>query len=116
MIGIVFIVKKYFHFYNLDDREVRWINSAVVINEQLFTIYEECECYKLNKFDYTDYTHCDFEGDLDPDNNFYSNVYVDCRYFTDVQFKDKIEHKSGLSIVHLNSRSLVSNIGKLMII
>ena len=47
---------------------------------------------------------------IDPDNNFFYNVSMECDYYTENQFLQAFNIYRGLSIVHFNRRSLFSNL------
>ena len=49
------------------------------------------------------------DSDIDPEDNFLNDVNSDCCYYTENQFKNKVNLKNGVSIIHFNSRSLYAN-------
>lgn len=63
----------------------------------------------FKSFHFTDHNLMDFEHDIDPDNNFFNNVNINCRYYSDEQFNLKIKLDHGMSVIHFNSRSLYAN-------
>ena len=46
---------------------------------------------ELNTFQYTDHNLLDIENDIDPDNNFFSNINDNCCYYTDEQYNQNIK-------------------------
>lgn len=64
---------------------------------------------ELKTFQYTDHNLLDLENDIDPENNFFSNINYECCYYTDEQFNQTIITDNKLSIIHFNSRSLYAN-------
>ena len=53
---------------------------------------------------------CDYDRLIDPVNNLYNNILVNCKYYDNFQFNvlSKKEN-TGLSIIHFNARSLNAN-------
>lgn len=49
------------------------------------------------------------DWDIDPENNFLNDVDTDCCYYTEDEFKNRVNLKQGVSIIHFNSRSLYAN-------
>ena len=66
----------------------------------------------LNTFTYTDYRDNDYEGNIDPVNNFYKNNQHDCQYFSIDKFNETFNQNHGFSIIHFNCRSLPHNFDK----
>ena len=64
---------------------------------------------ELKTFQYTDHNLRDIENDIDPDNNFFSNINDNCCYYTDEQYNQTIKTDNKLSIIHFNSRSMYAN-------
>lgn len=64
---------------------------------------------ELKTFQYTDHNVLDIENDIDPDNNFFSNITDNCCYYTDEQYNQTIKTDNKLSIIHFNSRSMYAN-------
>ena len=48
-------------------------------------------------------------NNIDPDNNFFDNVSMECYYYTEDRFHQTLNIHQGRSIVHFNCRSLFSN-------
>lgn len=53
------------------------------------------------------------ENEIDPENNFFYNIQINCEYYTDEQFNVKVKMDGAVSIIHFNSRSLNSNFSKI---
>ncbi|KAK2183282.1 hypothetical protein NP493_317g00007 [Ridgeia piscesae] len=66
--------------------------------------------HNFESFQYTNYSTCDYDKDLDPVNNLYNRVLPSCKYYDDLQFNVSTKNNSnGLSIIHFNARSLNAN-------
>ena len=64
----------------------------------------------LKCFKYTEHKSQDIEN---PENNFYSNIHNQCEYYTEDQLKRNGLMDGSISILHFNSRSLISNVSKI---
>ena len=64
----------------------------------------------FQQFAYSDHGVCDYDRLIDPVNNLYNNILVNCTYYDNFQFSvlSKKEN-TGLSIIHFNARSLNAN-------
>ena len=64
----------------------------------------------FQQFAYSDHGVCDYDRLIDPVNNLYNNILVNCKYYDNFQFNvlSKKEN-TGLSIIHFNARSLNAN-------
>lgn len=51
----------------------------------------------------------ELQQDLDPDQNLLNNINTNCCYYTDQQYNININYEHGISIIHINSRSLFAN-------
>ena len=56
---------------------------------------------------YSQLKSSDFESNVDPDSNFFNVMGANCSYFTEENFMQVSCELSGLSILHINARSLV---------
>ena len=66
--------------------------------------------HNFESFQYTNYSTCDYDKDLDPVNNLYNRVLPSCKYYEDLQCNVSTKNNSnGLSIIHFNARSLNAN-------
>ena len=61
----------------------------------------------VQPFQFSDH---DYDSNIDPVNNLYNNVSLNCNYYDNLQF-NMLSKKdaSGLSIIHVNARSLNAN-------
>lgn len=50
----------------------------------------DCDNLELETFMYTDYNQQNMVNEIDPDNNFFSNTKIDCRYCTETKFNRMI--------------------------
>ena len=101
-----------FPFHNVSDDDNVFRNNASVNCST--NMYIDCDS-SLDKtfetFQYTDYCTCDYDKDLEPANNLYNRVLPSCKYYDDLQFNMSTKNSTnGLSIIHINSRSLKANI------
>ena len=64
--------------------------------------------HNFESFQYTHYSTCDYDKDLDPVNNLYNRVLPPCKYYDDLQFNVSTKN-NGLSIILFNARSLNAN-------
>ena len=100
---------KLFPFHAISDKEFSSILSGADANKRLLGN----NISKFNLFGSYEYKFCDIENCIDPDNNFYNDIYVNCRYHNDNEFKQKYKTSKGFSVIHLNCRSLLYNIYKI---
>ena len=100
-------------FKCIDDNEFKYLNCQLNINSKLYEIYNKCTEFNFKSFSYTDYTNFDFENDVDPENNFYNNIDINCNYYTDCQFKENVTKVNGVSLIHFNARGLNKNLNEI---
>ena len=79
----------------------------------LFNLFEQCSDLNFKPFDITEYNCCDFETNIDPNNNFYNNIRSPFKYYTEDQFAALKKRKSGISFIHFNARGLRTNFNKI---
>ena len=84
-------------------------SSTTGDNRDIIQRIADHEKLELRTFQYTDHNLLDLEHDIDPDNNFFSNINNNCCYYTAEQYNQTIKMDSKLSIIHFNSRSLYAN-------
>lgn len=60
-------------------------------NTELLQRIHELQLLDLNMFRYTEYNNHDTETDIDPDNNFLSSANINCKYYTNAQYKVEVE-------------------------
>ena len=65
-------------------------------------------CYQFQDI-YTEYNYCDFENQVDPDNNFFNDINNVCKYYTDDQFNENVNTSGSFNVIHLNARSIKAN-------
>ena len=104
---------KLFPFQDLDDDEFLVLNSFPDLNLSLASIYNECQNYNFKPFNYTEFANSDFHRDIDPENNFFNRINLECEYYTESQINHTITNKQGLSIIHFNCRSINANFEKI---
>ena len=101
-----------FPFQDLDDDEFFVLNSFPDLNLSLASIYNECQNYNFKPFNYTEFVNSDFHRDIDPENNFFNRINLECEYNTESQINHTITNKQGLSIIQFNCRSINANFEK----
>ena len=84
-------------------------SSTTGDNRDIIQRIADHEKLELRTFQYTDHNLLDLEHDIDPDNNFFSNINDNCCYYSAEQYNQTIQTDSKLSIIHFNSRSLSAN-------
>ena len=100
-------------FQNITDQELRFLNTEHNMEPTLFNLFEQCSDLNFKPFDITEYNCCDFETNIDPNNNFYNNIRTPCKYYTEDQFAALKKGKSGISFIHFNARGLRTNFSKI---
>ena len=72
---------------------------------------------KYDSFKYSEYKMCDYENKVDPENNYYNDLALTCKYFTDSQFNNDVYvnnvTKTIFSLIHFNVRGLSANFGEI---
>lgn len=63
----------------------------------------------MSNFGHTDHHSLDLENGIDPEKNFFTNIRIDCQYYSEDQFNSKINTNNKISMIHFNSRSLYAN-------
>ena len=101
-----------FHFHNVCDDNV--VSNSASVNcsrpTNMYVDFDYTLDHAFESFQYTDYSTCDYDKDLDPANNLCNRVLPSCKYYDDLQFNVlKKNNTNGLSIIHLNARSLNAN-------
>ena len=85
-------------------------SGGVTQLSQRIADYDQLE---LKSGEYTEYKSLDIENDIDPDNNFFSNIIDNCYYYTQEQYNQSIKAEGKLSIIHFNCRSMYANFSKI---
>ena len=98
-----------FPFHYINDEEFRHINSDLDISESLVTLYEKTAEFDFLSFEYTDYLHRNYVDYIDPDNNFYKDIKIDCSYYIEAKFEHKTKCINALSMIRFNAQSLNAN-------
>ena len=49
--------------------------------------YEKSAGFDFTSFEYIDYLHRNYVDYVDPDNNFYKDIKIDCSYYTEAKFE-----------------------------
>ena len=101
-----------FPFNSIDNDELTWLFNTLNINEELFYYYKKCNGILLDPFENNEYKYNEWDIDMDPDVNFYSNVNIDCNYYIEHQFKKQFTNNN-FNVMHLNARSLNTNFSEI---
>ena len=72
-------------------------SSTTGDNRDIIQRIADHEKLELRTFQYTDHNLLDLEHDIDPDNNFFSNINNNCCYYTAEQYNQTIKRDSKLS-------------------
>ena len=92
-----------------DDDNVFSNNASVNCCTNMYIHAGSSLDHNFESFQYTDYSTCDYDNDLDPVNKLYNRVLPTCTY-DDLQFNVSTKNNTkGLSIIHFNERSLNAN-------
>lgn len=60
-------------------------------------------------FDRDELKRYDFDNEIDQDMHYYSNLDINCNYYTDQEFNKSVEMYGALSVIHFNSRGQCKN-------
>ena len=102
-----------FPFQDIDDDEFIVLNCTLDLDINLAEIYRKSLEFNFKPFNYTEFSSSDSHKEIDPENNYFNNITLDCKYFTEDQLHHSISNNNGLSIIHFNSRSLNANFTKI---
>ena len=102
-----------FPFSEIDDDDFFVINNSIEIKLNLANVYRECLDLSFKPFNISEYSNSDFQRELDPENNFFNSINIDCKYYMDTELSHQIKHQNGFSIIHFNCRSMNANFSKL---
>ena len=75
------------------------------ISENILRLYDQCEHFNFTPFICSDDDYY-FDDKIDPDKEFFDSINVNCKYYTESCFVNDISKIDGLSIIHLNCRSI----------
>ena len=99
-----------FPYNSISNDEFKCINSDLNVNANLYNIYEQCSIFNFKSFNTSKFNCCDFENDIDHNNNFFNSIFTRCDYYTVEQFVKSKKIQNGLSFIHFNARILRSNL------
>ncbi|KAL7396416.1 hypothetical protein ABVT39_005480, partial [Epinephelus coioides] len=68
--------------------------------------------FNYETFEYSGKRTHDMDCDFDPETHFFHTMQNECRYYTEQQFNVNVKMIGVLSILHINSRSLIKNFSK----
>ena len=103
------ICKMSFPCWHINDDEMYCLFN----NDTIFVRSESDKLEKLKMIEpssYIEYKSGDFEVNIDPENNFVNTMGTSCDYYGEEDCTHSCCNMIGLSILHLNARSLVKNI------
>ena len=98
-------------FFTLSQDEFLYINSRIDLDIDKYETYTKGKHFSTVFNAYNEYKACEYGENIDPDNNYYANFNIWCDYYTGQEFTSKFSKTEGLSIVHINCRSIRSNFG-----
>ena len=79
----------------------------------MYNLYKQCSALNFKSFNISEYNHCDCKNEIDPNNNFYTNICTKCDYYTEEKFLKSETIRTGLSFIRFNARSLNTNFYKI---
>ena len=66
-----------------------FVNSPGGMNDNVYEIYEKRTTFNSFSSKYSDRDPCDFDNNIDPDNNLYNYIESKCNHYIDNQFYTK---------------------------
>ena len=82
-----------FAFHSVDDDEFLVINDSIDLNLNLAQIYNTSRDFEFKPFNYSEFSSSDYQKDIDPENNFYNEINVNCKYYIENQLNHTITKK-----------------------
>ena len=79
----------------------------------MYNLYKQYSAFNFKSFNISEYNRCDFENEIDPNNNFYSNICTTCDYYTEEKCLKSETTRTGLSFIHFNARRRNTNFYKI---
>ena len=73
-----------------------------------YDLFKKCSDLNFEQFTCTENKNY-FDCDIDPDNEYFSKINIDCKYYTDRNFDCILKNINGLSLIHFNCRSIRKN-------
>ena len=105
--------KDIFPFHNINNIDFRFTNTNQNLDEKLLKIYEKCTKLNFEPFNISNYNYCDFENEIDPNNNFYKNVSRNCKYLMVNECNCGQTINKQISFIHFNARNIKVNFDKI---
>ena len=93
-------------FNNLSDEEL-WC-STNDFSDTTYELYKKCSDLDFKQFNCTENKNY-FDCDIDPDNEYFNKINIDCKYYTDRHFECITKNETDISIIHFNCRSIRKN-------
>ena len=79
------------------------------VNDDEIRLLDRCKDFEFDSYDkYTDENR-NFDSSIDPDQNFFAEFKRNCKYVTQENFTASVTVKNGISILHVNCRSIKCN-------
>ena len=78
------------------------------MTQHLNFINKKCSDLDFKQFNCTENKNY-FDCDIDPDNEYFNKINIDCKYYTDRHFECLIKNDNDISIIHFNCRSIRKN-------
>ena len=94
-----------FPFSSLDDEE--FVCTIHDISDNYLELYDKCSSYNFEPFICAENEK--YFEDIDPDQQFFNKVCIDCRYYTVNKFQQDVRKVNGISLIHFNCRSIRKN-------
>ena len=94
-----------FAFNSFDDEE---LTCAIKdISQNYLELYDKCRCYNFEPFLCVENEK--YFEDINPDQQLFNKVCIDCTYFIVNKFKQSIRKVNGMSLIHFICRSIWKN-------
>ena len=102
-----------FPYRNISDDEFNFLNSTSIIKPTNFELYTKCQELESQCLESNEFSGCDFDMNIDPDDNYFKEFKQTSDYLTDENFVSKTQNVKGLSLIHFNYRSIKSSFEEL---
>ena len=102
-------IKENIAFSTISDEDI--LCNSLGIDESLYELYSKCSEYD-NETNEINASILESDSDEDPDHYFLTKCCH--KYYVTKQFNSKFNTKNGLSIIHINCRSLLANFSQLV--
>ena len=89
-------------------RRIQFFNLSCEVSRAKYELLSKCRDFEFQSIRNTDFSKCNFDKNVNPDVNFYSELSQESSYITDDTFVIKTQKIEGFSLIHFNCRSIKS--------